>query len=568
MGLHNTLSHWLPESEGFAIREITLGTLLCEQALEHGERSAIIFDENAEGLNVHWTYAELNQRVDELAKALMAQGIDAGDRVAVLSPNRPEWILLEYGLARIGATLVTVNPAFRQQELDYLLKQGEVSCLLSVGEYRGFSIATMISDMIPSLTSTTEGSCRSDTYPALKHLITIGSMHIPGSLSFSSLLAKADKVTAVQLLSRTKAVQPHDIAQIQYTSGTTGKPKGAMLSHLGIVNNGLLSAKRATYTEHDVLVSAMPLFHTAGCVCNVIGMAAVGGCLVVMQNFDAAKILDLMEKYRATANNGVPTMYIRMLQDKALLEGRRDLSSMRHSYIGGTSVPPSLMLELNKTMGTQPVIIMGMTECSPIISQTVSTEPLAVKVQNAGTPLPHVEIRIVDSESRDVLPHGQAGELEIRGFLVTAGYFAMSEKTQDAISTDGWLKSGDIATLAKSGCLSIVGRIKDMLIRGGENIYPVEIEDALVNHPSIAEAQVVGVSDTELGEEIYAFVVSRDGHNVDSDELRLWCRQNIARHKLPKYIEVVETFPQTANGKIRKVALRELAEKKITGTTE
>lgn len=567
MSLHPSLSHWLPESEGLALREITVGTLLSEQANRFGDRSAIIFDENELGLNINWSYSELDERVNELSKSLIAQGIENGDRVAVLSPNRPEWILLEYGLARIGATLVTVNPAFKLQEVDYLLKQGQISCLFTVGEYRGFSVAAMISAMIPNLEGTADGLCQSESYPTLQHVVSIGATTIPGALSFENLLAKADSVTTQELQIRAGSVKPQDIAQIQYTSGTTGQPKGAMLRHISIVNNGLLSAKRATYTEKDVLVSAMPLFHTAGCVCNVIGMGAVGGCLVTMQNFDASKMLDLMEKYRGTANNGVPTMYIRLLQDSALQNGQRNLSSMRHSYIGGTSVSPSLMLELNRAMGTQPVIIMGMTECSPIISQTVTTQPLALKVQNAGIPLPHVEIRIVEPITRDIVPHGQTGELEIKGFLVTAGYFAMPDKTEDAISADGWLKSGDLATLVKGGYLNIVGRIKDMLIRGGENIYPVEIEDTLVKHPDIAEAQVVGVSDAELGEEVFAFVLPRDGHTVDSDELRLWCRETIARHKLPKYIEVVKTFPQTANGKIRKVELRTLAEMKITGTT-
>ncbi len=561
MALSAQLSHWLPESEGFEIRQITLGALLSEQAKRFGDRPAIIFDEP--GINVSWTYAELNRRVDQLGKGLMALGVENGDRIAVLSPNRPEWLLLEYSLARIGATLVTVNPAFKRQELEYLLAQSKVSCLFSVGAYRGFDLAAMLAELLPSLGKSSEGACSSESYPSLKHVISVGDAPIPGALLFDSLLAKSKQTTPAELASRAAAVKPDDTAQIQYTSGTTGKPKGALLRHIGIVNNGYLSARRAGYTEQDVLVSAMPFFHTAGCVCNVIGMGSVGGCLVAMQDFDAAQMLDLMEKHRATANNGVPTMYLRLLQDPALQNGQRDLSSMKSSYIGGTSIPPSLMLELNQVMGTQPVIIMGMTECSPIISQTVPTEPLEQKVLTAGTPLPHVEIRIVDPESRQTLPLGQAGELEIRGFLVTSGYFDMLDKTRDAISADGWLKSGDLATLAQGGYLKIVGRIKDMLIRGGENIYPVEIENTLLNHPDIADAQVVGVPDVDLGEEIFAFVVASEGKDIDTDALRQWCRQETARHKLPKYIEVVQSFPQTANGKIKKVELRALAEKTL-----
>lgn len=554
-------SHWTAESGDIALRAITLGDLLREQAQRFAKRLAIVFDEPAAGLMAHWTYSELNKRVDELARALMAIGVNHADRVAVMSPNRPEWVLLEYALARIGAVLVTVNPAFKQAELDYLLQQGRVSCLFVIGEFRGFDLAALVGSMLDGASQS--GEVSSAAFPHLRRLIQIGPKLVPGAMPFDDLVMKASKIGDDALANRIASVSPHDVVQIQYTSGTTGNPKGVMLTHYGTVNNAILAGERAGYRESDVMVSAMPFFHTAGCVCNVMGMAAVGGCLVALESFDAARTLDLIEAYGGTITNAVPTMYVRMLQDPALTEGRRDLSGWRVAYTGGAAIPPSLMRELKEKVGADPVIIMGMTECSPIITQTVPTDPLETKITTAGTPLPHVEIRIADITTGETVPVGAEGELLIRGFLVTKGYFDMPERTAEAIDADGWLHSGDLATLSEGGYLQIVGRIKDMLIRGGENIYPVEIENHLLSHEDIAEAQVVGVPDPEFGEEIFAFIVPRDGRNVNPDDVRAWCRQSIARHKLPRYVAVLDSMPQTANGKVRKIELRDLAKSMI-----
>ena len=563
MAMMAGLSHWQAESDGTPLRDITLGALLAETAGRFGDRPAIVFDETDAHLKVNWSYSELDARVNDLARGLMAIGIERNDRVAILSPNRPEWILLEYALARIGAVLVTVNPSYRQAELAYLLSQGRVSTLFAVGAYRGFSIAAMIGDMLPELAAAVEGRLEGRAeFPDLRRVVAIGSDGIPGAMAFADIAARADATGAAELAGRSMEVSPDAIAQVQYTSGTTGKPKGAMLTHRGIVNNAILAGRRAGYSERDVMVSAMPFFHTAGCVCNVIGMAAVGGCLVAMESFDAAKMLDLIETYRGTITNAVPTMYVRIVQDAAA-GGGRNLSSWRMAYTGGTSIPPSLMLDLNTRFGVEPAIIMGMTECSPIITQSVPTDPLEDRVTNAGIPLPHAEIRIADVETGETVPQGKPGELLIRGYLITAGYFDMPERTAEAIDPDGWLHSGDLALLEAGGYLRIVGRIKDMLIRGGENIYPAEIEDSLTTHELIAEAQVVGVPDPEFGEEIFAFIVPRDGAEVSPDALRQWCRKTMARHKLPRYLALIKSMPMTANGKVRKVDLREMARKMI-----
>lgn len=551
----NGSAHWLPETDGLALRQITLGGLLTERAATFADRRAIVFDEP--GAHVSWTYGQLDAEVNRLAKALLAAGIGRAERVAMLAPNCPEWVLAEYALARIGAVLVTVNPAFRKGEIDYLLKQSQAAALLAVGRHRGFDLGALLADMLPPLRDGRPEP--GGAYPALRLVVRIGSDDIAGALGFEALTDRAHEVTDDALGARAAAVQPGDVVQIQYTSGTTGKPKGAMLTHRGTINNALLAADRAGYRAEDIMVSAMPFFHTAGCVCNVMGMLAAGGCLVAMADFEAGRLLDLMERHGGTVTNAVPTMYIRMLQDERLLAGERDLSRWRLAYVGGTSIPPSLMLELHRRIGCEPVIIMGMTECSPIITQTLPTEPIDQKVMTAGVPLPHVEIRIVDPDSGATVPVGAEGELQIRGFLVTAGYFDMAEATNAAIDADGWLKSGDLAVTDAQGHLRIIGRIKDMLIRGGENIYPAEIEDRILENADVAEAQVVGVPDAEFGEEIFAFIVPRDGRTVEPAALREWCKARMARHKVPRYVAVIEATPKTANGKVRKVELREVA---------
>lgn len=547
MALQGELSVWEAETGGIALCDITLGDALDEQATARGDAPALIFDE----FGVHWSWAEMKARADLLARGLMAWGVAAGDRVAVLSPNAPEWVLLEYALAKVGATLVTVNPALHKAELAYLLRQSRTSTLFTVCAYRRYDLADAITALRPDL-------------PDLKRVARMGEGTLADAPAFAEVKAMAEDVTPEALAERQAAVSPQDIVQIQYTSGTTGNPKGAMLTHHSTVNNGRLMADRAGFRADDRLVSAMPFFHTAGCVCNVMGMLAVGGCHVGLSAFDAEKQLEQIEKHRGTITNGVPTMLIRMLEDPSMPS--RDLSSWRICFVGGTDIPAALMRRMKETVGTDPMIIMGMTECSPIITQTLPTDDFETQIATAGVPLPHTEIKVVDRDSGDPMPLGESGELLIRGYLTTAGYFDMPEKTAETLDADGWLRSGDLAVLDKGGYLRIVGRIKDMLIRGGENVYPAEIESYLMTHPDISDAQVVGVPDPQLGEEIFAFVIPRPGAGMDVETVRDYCREGLARHKLPKYVELTDAFPQTANGKIRKVELRETATKMVEGT--
>lgn len=537
-------AHLAPSDRGPALEPWTLGALLDRQAAAYGDRPALIFD----GFGVTWSYAELRERADHVARALIGWGVAAGDRVAVLSPNAPEWVLLEYALAKAGAVLVTVNPALRAAELDYLLRQSRASALVTVCEYRGYDIGAAVTAMAESL-------------PDLARIATLDTGTIPGATPWAALEALAADVPPGAVAARQAAVRPEDVAQIQYTSGTTGAPKGAMLTHHSTVNNARLMAHRAGFGSDDRLVSAMPFFHTAGCVCNVMGMLAAGGCLVALEHFDAAAMLDQIERHGGTVTNAVPTMLIRMLEAPGF--AARDLSSWRIAFTGGTDIPASLMRRIRDEVGAEPMIIMGMTECSPIITQTDPADDFETRIATAGTPLPHTEIRVVAPETGKVVAIGETGELQIRGYLTTAGYFDMPEKTAEALSPDGWLRSGDLAVVDDSRHVRIVGRIKDMLIRGGENIYPAEIEAFLLTHPDVSDAQVVGVPDPEMGEEVFAFVIPRPGTAPEPEALRSFCRAGLARHKLPRFVEVVTAFPMTPNGKVRKVELREMAARRI-----
>ncbi len=558
MSIDTGAAHWPAETTGPALWEITLGDLLDRQAAAFPDRPAIRVDEPARGIESVWTYAALKADADALARGLIDWGIAAGDRVAVMAPNCGEWVLLEYALAKAGAVLVTVNPALKPAEIGYLLGQGQVAALIFATGFRGSDIATDLRGLMPDLDAAPGGvRGAGGAFPALRRLALIGAGDAPFALPFAQLLDRGRALDDSARAARQAAVRPRDVAQIQYTSGTTGKPKGAMLTHHSTVNNARLMAERGGYTQDDVMLSAMPLFHTAGCVCNVMAMLACGGSLVTMDAFDPGRMLALWQAHRPTLLNAVPTMMVRMLEHPAFADsGTR---SLRRVISGGTSIPPSLMRRMRDETGGEPLIIMGMTECSPIITQTRNADDLETRLATAGTPLPHTEIRIVDPETGAVRRFGEAGELCIRGYLTMAGYFDMPERTAETIDSDGWLHSGDLAVLEESGHLRIVGRLKDMIIRGGENVYPVEIESCLLDHPAVSQAQVVGVPDADLGEESFAVVVLIDGAEASPAELQAFCRARMARHKMPKYVQIAAELPMTANGKIQKFALRAAA---------
>ncbi len=566
MGMSTTKAIWTPESYGVELAEKTIGEMLDLRAQTHRDAPALVFRAPETGVDRSWTYAQLKDDAVLYARALIGLGVGKGDKVAVLSPNCPDWIILEYALAKIGAVLVTVNPAYRDTELRYLLENGDVHTLFYCSAFRGFSVAGMIASLVPEAAGTDAGQpLRAEAFPMLRRLVCMDGA-CRGALGMSEFRALASATPASEVEKRQSQVAPHDPAQIQYTSGTTGAPKGVMLSHRGTLNNGIMTVARGGFSEKDRILSPMPLFHTAGCVCNVLGCIAAGAALIAMPAFDARRALELMESEHATILNGAPTMFIRMMDvmDEDAKSGRTyDLSAFRLCWTGGTTILPSLMEEVKRRMGADPMVIFGMTETSPLVTMTNPGDSFELCAGTAGQPLAHTEIRIYDHDRKCVADIGQQGELQIRGYLLMLGYYKMPERTAETIVDGGWLRSGDLATLDATGYLRITGRLKDMIIRGGENIYPAEVENQLQQHPKIAQAQLVAIPDREMGEECCAFIELKPGETSDAAEIAQWCRAHMARHKLPKYIEFVDAFPLTPSGKIKKYELRELAAQRI-----
>jgi len=558
MAVKGDTSVWEAESEGTSLLDITLGDLLDGQAENFGDQDAVVYRYPEDGLELRLSFREFRERVDEVARALLALGIKAGDKVAVLAINLPEWLLLELAVPKIGAVLVTVNTNVRRSELDYLLRQAEVHTLFLMPEHRGNSYLDTLRALVPELGSRGGdplAPITSRDFPALRHAVLLGRHASDAGLAqFASFLERGKAVPAAVLRAQQSAVRPDDVSQIQFTSGTTGAPKGAMITHRGTLNNARLFALRAGFRNGDRMVTAMPFFHTAGNVLDVLGLLTNGGTLVKAIQFDPLKMLQLVEQERATILHAVPTMLIAMLQHPRAKEF--DTSSLRLVLSGGTPIPVPVLEQVKAQFGADPIIGFGMTEASPMVTGTPANDSFELKSATVGKPLPHVEVKIVDGEGAAV-PLGQPGELLVRGFGVMKGYYKMPEKSAEAIDPQGWLHSGDLATMDKGGYIRIVGRIKDMIIRGAENVYPAEVESVLMRHPAIKQAQVVGVPDPYMGEESAAFIQRRESHELDAAAVEAYCRENMSRHKLPKYIRFVDDYPVTPSGKVKKFELRE-----------
>ncbi|MBE7368669.1 AMP-binding protein [Ramlibacter pallidus] len=555
MAVRKDASFWDAETEGHALLDITVGELLDRQADRFGDQDAVVYRYPEHGLDLRLSFRALRDRVDALARGLLALGVQAGDKVAVLATNVPEWLLLELAVPRVGAVLVTVNTNSRREELGYLLRQAEVHTLFLQAEHRGNAYLETLRGLVPELAGADAQSLlpvASKDFPALRHTVLLGAGGgLPG---FDAVVRAGDGVPESTLRARQAAVRPDDVSQIQFTSGTTGAPKGAMITHRGSLNNARLFGFRAGFRAGDRMVTAMPFFHTAGNVLDVLGLLAHGGTLVKAIQFEPLKLLELVQAERATILHGVPTMLIAMLQHPRAAEF--DTASLRLVLSGGTPIPVPVLEQVKARFGADPVIGFGMTEASPMVTGTPSSDSFELKSATVGKPLPHVEVKIVDAAGVAV-PHGQPGELLVRGFGVMKGYYRMPEKTAEAIDAQGWLHSGDLATMDAGGYIRIVGRIKDMIIRGGENVYPAEVESFLMRHPAIQQAQVVGIPDAYMGEESAAFIQCREGHALDAATVESYCRAHMARHKLPKYVRFVTDYPLTPSGKVRKFELRD-----------
>jgi fatty-acyl-CoA synthase len=557
MAILNNLSIWQAEDEGTQLRELTLGALLDEQAERLGDQEAVVYRYPEQGLDLRLGFRGLRDRVDEVARGLIALGVDAGDKVAVLATNVPEWLLLELAVQKIGAILVTVNTNVRRTELDYLLRQAEVHTLFLIPEHRGNDYAETLVGLVPELGRAAAPAQRveSPAFPQFRHAVQVGQgAGAPGFLSFDAFLDAGRSIPIEAVQQRQAAVRPDDVSQIQFTSGTTGAPKGAMITHRGTLNNARLFGLRAGFRQGDRMVTAMPFFHTAGNVLDVLGLLSHGGTLVKAIQFDPLKMLELVAQERATILHGVPTMLIAMLQHPRA--GEFDpRSHLRLVISGGTPIPVPVLEQVKAQFGADPVIGFGMTEASPMVTGTPASDSFELKSATVGRPLPHVSVKVVDGEGQPA-PLGTPGELLVRGFGVMKGYYRMPDKTAEAIDEDGWLHSGDLATLDANGYVRIVGRIKDMIIRGGENVYPAEIETFLMRHPAVRQAQVVGIPDPYMGEEAAAFIQLREGAAPDAQALEAYCRANMSRHKLPRYFRFVSEYPLTPSGKVKKFELR------------
>ncbi|HSB11207.1 MAG TPA: AMP-binding protein [Blastocatellia bacterium] len=560
MGIVSDRAIWEAEGRGVDLISLTIGELFDRQCEAFADKEALVYNYPEIGLELRLTYREYRDEVNRLAKGLLALGIQKGEHVAVWATNVPEWILLEMALAKLGAVLVTVNTNYRASEIEYVLRQGDITTLFMIEEFRGNSYVDSIYRVAPELKDLSKPlhqRLESANLPELKRVVLIERTTLPGMMLYSEVAPLGEGIPDEMLRERQSNLDPHDVIQMQYTSGTTGFPKGVMLTHYGIINQTHVSCLIGNLSADERYVTAMPLFHIAGSLGAVMFAVYLGCTLVPLIAFDAAKELELMHKERATFSFNVPTMLIAMLNHPRFLAGEFDLSSLREIITGATPVPVALMEAVKEKMGADCTIVYGLTESTGTVTETIQTDSFQLKSSTTGIPHPHMEIKIADPLTGEPMGFGESGELMTRGFLVMKGYYNMPDRTAETIDGEGWLHTGDLATMNAAGYVNIVGRVKDMIIRGGENIYPAEIEEFLMRHPKIAEAQVVGVPDGFMGEEVAAVLRLKPDETATEEELREYCADGISRHKIPKHIRFVGKFPLTASGKVKKFELKE-----------
>ncbi len=564
MGMTNDgLSYWQAESDGVPLLEMTIGDLLDRRADEIPTQEALVYScypEFGGAFDIRWTYQQYRERVNEIARGLMALGLNKGDHVALWAINLPEWPLLELAALKAGLVLITVNPALRAHEVEYILKQSDAKALFFMARIREHDcLATVRSMTTPG---TSSGEVTSETLPQLRYVCLLGAP--PAGLPqqagwrpalFSEMVAGGAQLSADALRERQASVKPSDPGQILYTSGTTGFPKGAVQSQRGIINNGAIFARCWGITREDHYCTAMPFFHAGGCVLGILAALGAGATLHPLIAFDPLKALQVINSERCTMLGGVPTMLIAIMQHPDF--SQYDLSSLRSVISGGSPVPVYLMEQVKERMGADVAIVFGQTEASAAITLTRQDDSFELKSATVGVPMPYGEVKIINPATGELVPYGERGELCCRGYLVMDGYYKMPEKTAETIDSDGWLHSGDLATMDAHGYVNIVGRLKDMIIRGGENIFPREVEEFLIRHPKVADVQIVGVPDKFFGEEQLAVVIPREGEELIEQELRDYCKGQISHQKIPRYFQFVRSYPLTASGKVQKFILRE-----------
>ncbi|MGG0665162.1 AMP-binding protein [Viridibacillus arvi] len=533
----------------------TVGGVLRNTVEAFPSNEAYVYPKN----NVRKTYSEFNQETDELAKAFIGMGIAKGEHIAIWSDNKREWLLSQFASGKMGAVLVTVNTNYQEKELEYLLQQSDSTTLILGEEFKGTSYINIIQKICPELMNSKKGDIQSEKLPQFKRVIVMSENDYPGIYKWSELVEFAEQVTNEELEERFQSLDPDDVINIQYTSGTTGFPKGVMLTHNNVVNNAQLVGEYIHLTEHDRLCIPVPFFHCFGCVMSTLASVLRGATMVVLEQFEPGLVLQTVQAEKCTALQGVPTMFIAELNHPDF--GEFELSSLRTGIMAGSICPIEVMKKVINDMGAREITICyGQTESSPVITQTSTDDSIEKRVSTVGKPHPNVEVKIIDPVTGDEVKDGTPGELCARGYLIMKGYYNNPEATHAAIDNEGWLHTGDIAVMDEDGYIDITGRIKDMVIRGGENIYPREVEEFLYEHPQIQDVQVVGVPDEKYGEELMAWVILKEGASVTEEELRAYCKGKISYHKIPKYIQFTDEYPMTASGKIQKFRLRELSQ--------
>ncbi|MEL7247067.1 MAG: AMP-binding protein [Bacteroidota bacterium] len=509
--------------------------------------------------HIRWTYQELQQEVNLCARALMACGLEKGDRVGIWAPNCAEWTVLQFATAKAGGVLVNINPSYRKHEVQYALNQSGCKMLVLAKAFKTSYYTQMIADLAPEITEHAFGELKSKELPDLRMTVALSDEALEGFLSWKDFLTKATEVEEEALNDRQDSLAFDDPINIQYTSGTTGYPKGATLSHHNILNNGYFVARTMNFSDQDRLIIPVPLYHCFGMVLGNLGCVTHGACMIYpSEGFEPLAVLEAVEREKATALYGVPTMFIAELEHPDFAQF--DLSSLRTGIMAGSPCPIEVMKQVQSVMHMSEVqIAYGMTETSPVSTQTRMGTSLEKQVSTVGQVLPHVEVKIIDESTGQVVPVGVPGELCTRGYSVMLGYWNDEAKTREAIDSARWMHTGDIAVMDDEGFINIVGRIKDMIIRGGENIYPREIEEFLYKHPKVSDVQVIGVPSEKYGEEVMAWVKAKEGNEITAAELTDFCEGEIAYYKVPKYFKFTNDFPMTVTGKIRKVEMRKIS---------
>jgi fatty-acyl-CoA synthase len=535
------------------VREVTLGQILAETVAKYPDQTAVSYVDR----EYKQTWQEFSDTVDTMAKGLMAMGIQKGEKVAVWATNVPHWVALQFATARIGAILLTINTNYRSEEIDYVLKQSDCENIFIMNGLRDANYLEILYDLIPELKEHQRGNLKSENYPCLRRVFFLGPEKHRGVYSISELMSLNVATGDEEYQARQDSLDPHDVINMQYTSGTTGFPKGVMLTHTNIGNNGYWLGAGQNLSHEDKICIPVPLFHCFGCVLGVLACVNHGAAMVLTETFDPVQVMMSIEMEKCTAVYGVPTMFIAMMDHK--LFDKFDFSSLRTGIMAGSPCPVKSMNDCIEKMSMSEVtIVFGLTEASPGMTQTMYNEPLiAKKCETVGTAMPGIEVKIIDSKTGKDLPAGEHGEVVCRGYNIMKGYYKMEQETAEAIDKDGFLHSGDIGVMDEDGYFAITGRIKDMIIRGGENIYPKEIEDFLHQMEGVQDVQVVGVPSEKYGEEPGAFVIPYPDSDITPQDVTDFCQGRIAWYKTPKYVHFINEFPLTASGKVRKIVLRE-----------